>query len=70
MIEHEYPPLAPARCVHCGARNPTSESCVWRADPVYPRARPASFMDGDCTSIGDEGRAIAAREWQPEEQAK
>jgi hypothetical protein len=66
MREHEYPPLAPTRCIHCGARNPTSETCVHRPDPVYPRAIPVSIFAGDCTSIGDEGRAIAAREWQPE----
>jgi hypothetical protein len=66
ISQHEFPPSGP--CPHCD--RPPSEaerSCVFRD---VPRARPPSFMAGDCTSIGDEGRAIAAREWQPEAEAK
>lgn len=63
ICQHEYPTLNSV-CLHCG-RGPvdSTHACVFRE---VPRAKPPSFMSGDCTSIGDEGRAIAAREWQPD----
>lgn len=62
MTEHGYP--VNGRCPICGLKLPTEQTCAWRPEPVLPRGLPPSFMAGEMT-IGDEGRAIAAREWQP-----
>lgn len=54
----------PDRCLHCGAKKGTEQTCVTRHLPPPHRGIPPSMFVGDINSIGDAGRALAAEEWK------
>jgi hypothetical protein len=71
---HEYPtdsghPM-PDRCLHCGAKRGTEQTCVTRHLPPPSRGTPPSMFLGDTTWIGTAGHAIAAEEWKCLSEAK
>jgi hypothetical protein len=71
---HEYPTDSghpcPDRCLHCGAKRGTEQTCVTRHLPPPARGIPPSMFAGDITSIGDAGHAIAIEEWKCLSEAK
>jgi hypothetical protein len=66
---HEFPTVSghptPDRCLHCGAKRGTEQTCVTRHLPPPHRGIPTSMFAGPQDSIGVRAREIAAQEERP-----